>query len=121
MPGRVVSRIVRSVGRSRPRRTIVGMTVVLALVLPAAANAGSSSAAASSGGFATVRLLEPSQNVQVGRIPGEPVYADPGVYLASRGGPWQVNIHRPNYGSTIVASQVAGGGNRPSAAVRELP
>ncbi len=123
MSGRVRSPFVLSVGRAHVVRTVVGMTVVLALALPGTAIAGSpaSTGPSSATGFASVRLLKPSPNAQVGRIPGQPIYADPGIYLASRGGAWQIDIRKPDYGSHIVATQVAAGGTTPSAAVRTLP
>ena len=89
---------------------------------PASAAAPGSARAVATPADATtpsVRLVTPQETVQVTRFAGQPIYVDPGVYLAAVGGAFQVNVWRNDYDSPIQAAQIIGGAATTS--VRPLP
>ena len=86
-----------------------------------AASPGVSQAAATPSGTPdpSVRLITSQKTVEVTRFPGQPIYVDPGVYLAAAGGTFQVNVWRADYDHPVQAAQIVQSGGTTS--VRPLP
>ncbi|MEA2621822.1 MAG: hypothetical protein QOH61_732 [Chloroflexota bacterium] len=105
---------------------------VLAGTVPAVAQSGSSTAGNSAAGSSSratthadassapsVRLIAPNHEVKATRFPGQPIYVDPGIFLASVGGAFQINAERPDYDHPVQAVQVIHGAGGDT--VRNLP
>jgi hypothetical protein len=71
-------------------------------------------------GPATLDLRVASQSVTLQRGRGSPVYLDLGVYLASLGGPFELNVARPDYSQPLEVEQVTYNGTDP-ATITPLP
>lgn len=113
------------------RRTL--RSLALALIVPGLLVAGSPGAFAAhprasaagraarstAAGVPSVRLMTPTGTIKVPRFPGQPVYVDPGMYVASVGGTFQVNVWRSDYDHAPQAAQIISGPGTPSA--RPLP
>ena len=86
-----------------------------------AASSGVPHAAVTPGGTPepSVRLITSEKTVEVTRFPGQPIYVDPGVYLAAVGGTFQVNAWRADYDHPVQAAQIVQSGGTTS--VRPLP
>lgn len=54
----------------------------------------------------SLRFLVPDTTVQVLRFPGQPIYVDPGITLASVRGSFQVNTWRTDYDHPVRAAQI---------------
>ena len=91
-----------------PKRTLLCTLAVTALALVASSPAGAT--ATGSGG--RLELLRASASVTLDKYPGTPVYLDVGAYVASVGGPFQLNVTRAGYRSPIEVRQIAGGESR---------
>ncbi|MGH2808999.1 MAG: lysyl oxidase family protein [Actinomycetota bacterium] len=68
----------------------------------------------------TVKLIQSKKSVTLYKYPGDGVYLDLGLFLAAEGGPFEVQVARPDYLQPPVATQVVtlpGGGTEH----RELP
>ncbi len=90
------------------KRTLLCTLAVTALALVASSPAGAT--ATGSGG--RLELLRASASVTLDKYPGTPVYLDVGAYVASVGGPFQLNVTRAGYRSPIEVRQIAGGESR---------
>lgn len=53
----------------------------------------------------SVRLFAPVSSISVDRLPGDPVWLDPGIYVASVGGPFEIRAWRTDYDHSIQAAQ----------------
>jgi hypothetical protein len=84
--------------RRRPFLASVAL-VVFALVLPDAA------AGVVAPTTPSVRLFAPSRSVTVEHYPGEPPFFDPGIYLASVGGAFEIHAWRADYDHGVQAAQ----------------
>lgn len=102
-----------------PTRLTAFVTCVLVIVSvlaasgPAAAGSrvGSTArargnSAAPAAGTPSIRLVSPNDKVTAYRFQAQPIYVDPGMFLASVNGAFQINASRPDYDHPIQAVQV---------------
>lgn len=83
------------------RLRVVGIACIwlalAAIVTPSATGAG----------FSSLRIFAASNNISVPRYgPDEPVYLDLGMYIASVGGPFQLQVERHDYAKPVQFFQV---------------
>ena len=104
---------------TRARRLLSGLIGFGFAASAALAPSGSPSANATTWHFPSARLLAAQSEITVVRFKGEPAPLDLGVYVASMGGAFEVQVKRDGYTKPITVWQVARSSG--TTLVRELP
>lgn len=84
----------------------LGLTSITTAALGAAQSAGSVTSAASASGSPQLRLIAAQKEIVVGQYGKGKVFFDPGIWVASLGAAFQINVSRAPYGAPERATQV---------------
>jgi Lysyl oxidase len=95
---------------TRPRVLVLALALaalvagLLSLAVPAARSADARPATAA--GTPKLKLIAAQKTIEVGKYGKGAVYFDPGIWVASLGGPFQLNVKRASYTKPLTIRQV---------------
>jgi len=96
---------VLAIGVAAPAVTTAGGTPAAPAVAPAPPGSTTPSSADPS-----IRLIAPEDHIDVPRFKGQPIFVDPGIYVAATNGTFRVDAVRTDYDQPVTAAQVIGTG-----------
>ena len=91
-------------GRGLGRAAAAGFAVAVAAATPAGPALAGTQAA---GQGPVVKMIAAQNNITVARY-GRQVYLDPGIWVASLGSAFQLDLQRPDYSTPMTVTQVVG-------------
>jgi hypothetical protein len=120
-----VSRSQQLAAHTRPRVFVLALALaalvagLLSLAVPAAHSADDRTAVPA--GTPKLKLIAAQKTIEVGKYGKGPVYFDPGIWVASLGGAFQLNVKRANYATPLTIRQVIKNSAGVTTRVRLLP
>ena len=120
-----VSRSQQLADLKRPRVLVLALALaalvagLLALGVPAARSADAGPAA--SAGTPRLKLIAAQKTIEVGKFGNGPVYFDSGIWIASLGGAFQLDVKRVSYTKPLTVTQIIKNSAGTTTRRRDLP